>query len=417
VLEAASGRVPVHDEWWTLQNMKKLPIKKGHLVDAVSPSISGTSFRLACEPCADPRIAETHPDSQKPYAKSLATMVKSGLTKHGTAFLAYVFISLAAPASAAEALNYTLQGSLQVEYPDLGLGTSRYSFKVDVQDPNWVISSKPLNRSTEAASEWIVAHFDDRVFGLTRLADAALPQMSRTSRVENVAFAEVHGGWQPAAVSSLISRIAFVWFGCAPHNDLADGKVLLKPVWETPEGPDHELVTAFVKTHVPEPHLPAYAAFVTPNRYGSRDVSNFLYRVTVWTNVAGFEFPAEFLGQRYAQKKSGLSLRASYKGAVTSVIVQPTRALVLPDLPNPTVVTDFSRTTKANAYFEYTSTDGKYRNLTDGGEPLYPKIQLKAAVEQPGTRAARAVIIGFVVCTTIALIVIAVKRLRIRQKG
>ena len=52
-----------------------------------------------------------------------------------------------------------------------------------------------------------------------------------------------------------------------------------------------------------------------------------------------------------------------------------------------------------------------------GGEPLYPKIQLKAAVEQPGTRAARALIVGFLVCTTVALIVIALKRLRIRQKG
>lgn len=397
--------------------MKKLPINKERAADVACASIHGISFRPVCKPRAEPRIAESHPDSQKPGSASFATAVKSGLSKHGTAFLACISISLATPASAAEALNYTLQGSLQVEYPDLGLGTSRYSFKVDVQDINWVVSSKPLNQRTEAASEWIVAHFEDRIFGLTRLADAALSQMSHTSRVENIAFAEVHNGWQPAAVSSLISRISFLWFGCAPHNDLADGQVSLKPVWETSEGNDHGLVSAFLKTHVSKPHLPAYAAFVAPNRYGSGDVSNFVYRVTVWTNVAGFEFPAEFVGQRYAQKKSGLSLRTSYKGAVTSIIVQPTRALVLPDLPNPTVVTDFSRSTNAQAYFEYTSTDGKYRNPTNGGEPLYPKIQLKAAVEQPGTRAARAVIIGFVVCTTVALIVIALKRLRGQQKG
>ncbi len=386
-------------------------------MDVVCASMYATSFRPACKPCAKPRIAEIHPNSQKPGTAPLATMVKSGLTKHGTAFLACIFISLATPVSAAEALDYTLQGNLEVQYPDLGLGTSRYAFKVDVQDTNWVISSKPLNQRTEAASEWIVAHFDDRIFGLTRLADAALSQMNRTSGAENVAFAEVHNGWQPAASSSLVSRISFVWFGCAPHNDLADGKVSLKPVWATPEGHNHELVRAFLKTHVSEPHLPANAAFVAPNRQGWGDVSNFLYRVTVWTNVAGFEFPAEFLGQRYAQTKSGLSLRTAYKGAVTGVIVQPSRALVLPDLPNPTVVTDFSQTTDAQAYFEYTSTDGKYRNPTNGGEPLYPKIQLKAAVEQPGTRAARALIVGFLVCTTVALIVIAVKRLRGQQSG
>ena len=194
-------------------------------------------------------------------------------------------------------------------------GTSRYAFKVDVQDTNWVISSKPLNQRTEAASEWIVAHFDDRIFGLTRLADAALSQMNRTSRVENVAFAEVHNGWQPAAVSSLVSRISFVWFGCAPHNDLADGKVSLKPVWATPEGHNHELVRAFLKTHVSEPHLPANAAFVAPNRQGWGDVSNFLYRVTVWTNVAGFEFPAEFLGQRYAQNEIRLVATHGVQGS------------------------------------------------------------------------------------------------------
>jgi hypothetical protein len=366
-----------------------------------------------------PRLPNVADEDNTMRSKSQLNLLKRGEHAWGCHLSAMIWMIWVPFSSVAtNTFNYTLSGTLEVRYPDLRLKPSYYSFNIEVQGSNWVISSIPIGHKMEAAAEWLDAHFDGRIYSLTKYSETALTQLGRTSPMDNTlnntASALVHPGPQPVAISSLISKISLLWLGYASESVLVNGRVQLNPVWEIPtvEG----MVDAYVEKHERPPHLPARVVFLQTNRHPETiaslgmSVSNFLYEVTSWTTVGGLDFPAEFRAERYAQRKSGLTLRAGYRGVLTNLSIHDHRALTLPNPPKSTIVSDYSRTTNASQYFEYMSEDGDYKTFA-AADLLHPKTHVPMPSGKPDRAKAirRATIVGMVCTTLFSLALLARK--------